>query len=116
VTHQSVDTRTDLLPAAQRFRYIAVAEAVSWAGLLVGMLFKYVIVENPIGVKVFGPIHGALFVLYLVLAVLAARALRWGVGTVAMALLAGVPPFGTIVFERWATRTGRMRPPADRRG
>ena len=49
-----------------RFRIFALAEAISWAGLLLGMFFKYVVVENEIGVKVFGPIHGALFVAYLV--------------------------------------------------
>ena len=54
----------------QLFRIAAVAEAVSWTGLLIGMVFKYLVVFNEIGVTVFGPIHGALFLVYLTLAVL----------------------------------------------
>ncbi|MGH3747239.1 MAG: DUF3817 domain-containing protein, partial [Micromonosporaceae bacterium] len=46
------------------FRIAAVAEAVSWLGLLTGMFFKYVAVHDELGVKIFGPIHGALFLAY----------------------------------------------------
>lgn len=91
------------------FRVVAVAEALSWTGLLVGMVFKYLVVGDDIGVKVFGPIHGGLFVLYLAVAVLAGRLLRWSGRTTVLALVAGVPPLGTLVFERWATRTGRLQ-------
>ena len=91
-----------------RFRIIAVAEAISWAGLLVGMLFKYVLTGNELGVHVFGTIHGVIFVAYVVLAVLAQRALGWDRRTTTYALLASIPPFGSIVFERWATRTGKL--------
>jgi integral membrane protein len=91
-----------------RFRLLALAEAVSWAGLLIGMLFKYVVSDNEIGVKVFGPIHGAIFVAYVLVALLASRAQRWEHTTTFLALLASIPPFGTIVFERWALRTGRL--------
>ncbi|WNV90093.1 DUF3817 domain-containing protein [Umezawaea sp. Da 62-37] len=91
-----------------RFRLLATAEAVSWAGLLIGMLFKYALVENEIGVKVFGPIHGAVFVVYILVTLLASSALKWERGTALLALLASIPPFGTVVFERWATRTGRL--------
>lgn len=96
--------------AAARFRLVAIAEAGSWAGLLVGMFFKYVIVHNAIGVHVFGAVHGAIFVAYLVLSLHARRALGWDNKTTAYALIASIPPFGSIVFERWADRTGRLRP------
>jgi hypothetical protein len=32
----------------------------------------------------------------------------WSTPVGVTALLAGIPPFGTVVFERWATRTGRL--------
>jgi integral membrane protein len=97
------------LPVPARvFRVCAVAEACSWAGLLVGMLFKYVVVGDDVGVRVFGPIHGALFVAYLVAVVAAARALRWDRRTVVLAVVASVPPLCTLWFERWAERTGRL--------
>jgi integral membrane protein len=93
---------------AGRFRLLAFAEAVSWAGLLVGMLFKYALVQNQIGVQVFGPIHGAIFIGY-VLATLAVRGpLRWDNRTTFLALVASIPPFGTVLFERWATKRGKL--------
>jgi integral membrane protein len=93
---------------AGRFRLFAQAEAVSWAGLLIGMLFKYVLSDNEIGVKIFGPIHGFIFVAYVLTALLASTAQKWERRTTILALLASIPPFGTIIFERWAIRTGRL--------
>lgn len=88
-------------PAARTFRVVAVAEACSWLGLLVGMFFKYVTVLNPIGVKIFGPIHGALFVAYLVSLAWVARRERWGFWRLVFGAAAAVPPFTSVVFERW---------------
>lgn len=93
---------------ATRFRAVAIAEAVTWAGLLVGMVVKYLVIENEVGVKVFGPVHGAVFVAYVLVTLLVARPLRWTPGVTLLALVASVPPFGSIVFERWARRTGRL--------
>jgi integral membrane protein len=90
------------------FRALAIAEACSWAGLLIGMVFKYVVVHDEIGVQVFGPIHGALFVAYVVAAVAVARPLRWDRRTLLLALGASIPPLCTLWFERWALRTGRL--------
>lgn len=88
---------------------VAIGEACSWAGLLVGMLFKYVVVLDDIGVNIFGPIHGELFVAYIVITLAVARPLGWGRGTVLLALAASVPPLFTLWFERRATGTGRLR-------
>ncbi len=98
--------------AATAFRVVAVAEALSWIGLLIGMYVKYVPETTELGVKVFGPVHGGIFVAYVVLALVAARVLRWSVGTTLLALLASIPPLATVWFERRATRT-RQLPPAE---
>ena len=90
------------------FIAVAVAEALSWAGLLIGMYFKYFTDAGELGVKVFGPIHGGVFVLYVLLSLLVARALRWSLATTALALVCSVPPFASLVFEQWAVRTGRL--------
>jgi integral membrane protein len=99
---------TALSPQGRLFRACAIAEACSWVGLLIGMLFKYVVVFDDIGVKIFGPIHGVLFVAYVVVAVVAARTLRWDARTLVLALVASIPPLATLWFERWAERTGRL--------
>ncbi len=88
------------------FRVVAVAEACSWAGLLVGMFFKYITETGELGVKIFGPLHGALFVLYGLGVVLAAREAGWSRGTVVLGLACAVPPFTSLWFERrMAART-----------
>jgi integral membrane protein len=94
--------------AATAFRAVAIAEALSWIGLLAGMFVKYVPETSELGVKIFGPIHGAVFVAYVVLALVAARMLRWSRGTTLLALVAAVPPLATVWFERRATRSGEL--------
>lgn len=92
------------------FRIVAVAEALSWLALLIGMLFKYVISDTEIGVKIFGPIHGAVFVAYVLISLSVRGPLRWSGQTLVLALAASIPPFGSLVFEQWAARTGRLEP------
>ncbi|WP_067655639.1 DUF3817 domain-containing protein [Nocardia harenae] len=106
----------DLRSVAGRFRFFAVLEALSWLGLLIGMGFKWIpwllsgtgTYGSEIGVKIFGPIHGAIFVLFVLSALLAARELRWSRKTTALALISSIPPFCTVLFEVWAVRTGQL--------
>ena len=74
------------------------------------MFLKYVVPGDDIGVAIFGPVHGALFTLYVVVALLTWSSLRWTPRVAVTAVLAGIPPFATWPFERWATRSGRLRP------
>ncbi|MGW5052000.1 DUF3817 domain-containing protein [Actinokineospora sp. NPDC004072] len=103
------------MQAAALFRYVSLAEAVSWLGLLTGMFFKYVTESGELGVKVFGPIHGAVFVAYVVVTWFTARKLAWDRKTALWAFVASVPPLATLLFERWALRTGKLDPVALRR-
>ncbi len=96
---------------ATAFRIVAVAEALSWIGLLAGMYVKYVPATSEAGVQVFGPIHGGIFVGYVVVALVASRVLRWPVGTTLLALAASIPPLATVLFERWTSRSGRLPRP-----
>lgn len=96
--------------SAKVFRVTAVAEACSWLGLLIGMLFKYVVVENEIGVKVFGPIHGALFVAYLSALLWVAVHERWRLGRIAVGAAAAIPPFTSVIFERWVAEKRAATP------
>lgn len=88
----------------QLFRTVAVAEAVTWALLLVGMFLKYVTETTELGVRVFGMVHGVVFVAYVVIAVLVGIDQRWGIGRTLLALTAAVPPFATLLLEWWAER------------
>lgn len=94
------------------FKVVAVAEALSWVGLLVGMYFKYVTGTTEAGVHFFGPVHGGIFVVYVALTLLLAVVLRWSWWVTLVGLACSVPPFATVAFEQWVLRTGRLAPPA----
>ncbi|MFI7249214.1 DUF3817 domain-containing protein [Micromonospora chalcea] len=93
------------------FVVAAFAEGCSWAALLAGMAVKYGPPGNEIGVKIFGPIHGALFVVYGLLTLVVARRRRWTLVQTGLALVSAVPPFATVLFERWANRRGLLDAP-----
>ena len=90
------------------FRVVAFAEALSWLGLLTGMFFKYVVDAGAAGVHVFGPVHGTVFLTYLVVTLVTWRAQRWPWPVALLALASSVPPFCTVLFEEWARRSGRL--------
>ena len=90
------------------FRRLAVAEAVTWALLLAGMAVKYGPQWTDLGVRVFGLVHGVVFLGYCVVAVFVATDRRWRAGTTALALASAVPPFVTVWFERRAVRRGLL--------
>ena len=92
------------------FRTIAVAEAVSWAGLLAGMYFKWVAASTEVGVKVFGPVHGTVFIVYVLTVLYVRRPLRWDARTFLLAGFASLPPFATLAFEIWADRRALLGP------
>lgn len=99
----------DLSTPAKRFRFVAILEAFTWAGLLIGMAFKYLPENgNEIGVKIFGPFHGAVFVLFVIVSLVTARALKWNLVTTGLALVSSIPPFFTVLFEWWAARSGKL--------
>ncbi|HEY0889745.1 MAG TPA: DUF3817 domain-containing protein [Nocardioides sp.] len=88
------------------FRLVAVAEGCSWVGLLVGMYLKRVTETTELGVQVFGPIHGALFVAYGIVTLVVSGDQKWGPRRTALALVSAVPPLMTVWFDWYAERRG----------
>ena len=99
----------DIRSTAGRFRLVALAEAVSWVGLLVGMYFKYLgSPRTEIGVKVFGMAHGLVFIAFVITALMAGLAYKWGALTWLLALLGSIVPLGSVIFLIWADRTAKL--------
>jgi integral membrane protein len=96
------------------FAFVALLEGVSWAGLLIGMFLKYTSKTTELGVTIFGPLHGIVFISYVVVTVLAGMRLRWPAWALLLALLAAVPPLVTIPLELWFKRRGLLGAPAKR--
>ncbi|MDE2408030.1 MAG: DUF3817 domain-containing protein [Xanthomonadaceae bacterium] len=94
--------------AGKAFAAVALIEAFTWAGLLVGMYLKYVSGSTDLGVWLFGRLHGLAFLSYLVLAFVAGAQLRWPVWALLLAILAAIPPLFTLPLEWWYRRRGLL--------
>lgn len=93
------------------FRRVAVAEAITWALLLVGMFLKYVTETTEMGVRVFGMVHGVVFIAYGLIALATWVNQRWSLGVGMLALVSAVPPFATVLFDRRAESAGLLEGP-----
>jgi integral membrane protein len=83
-----------------RYRIIAwIVGVVLLVLVLVGMPLKY-IGGNDTAVAVVGPIHGFLFMVYVVLAFDLARRAKWPFGRMILVMLAGTIPFLSFWAER----------------
>lgn len=97
-----------LSPAGRLFAIAAFAEGLTWAGLLAGMLLKYGTGTTDLGVWLFGRLHGAAFLFYLVVTLVSAVRLRWPWWASILALLAAAPPLVTVPLEIWFRRIGLL--------
>jgi integral membrane protein len=89
----------DLRDPVGRVRAVGMVEGVSYLVLLVCSVIKRV-ADIPLGVQIFGPVHGALFLL-LIFVIFQA----WGNKTLslklsALAFIASLLPFGPFLIDR----------------
>jgi integral membrane protein len=85
------------------FRIVALTEATSFLLLLVASVLKRT-ADAEIGVTVLGPIHGALFLAYVLIALNLRPEQGWSPKQSALILLGAVLPFGGYVVDRWLAR------------
>lgn len=84
------------------FRFFAFAEAIGWTSLILAIVYRSLgLPEAPSVVSFAGHIHGMLFAVYFIIVIVVARSMEWGFWRVAGALIAGMPPYGSIIFEQW---------------
>jgi len=85
------------------FRIAAIGEACGWTLLIAGILVgKYLMPGNDAAVIIAGQTHGMLFFGYMAAALGLYPSLGWSRWRGLAALIAGVPPYGTLVIEQWA--------------
>lgn len=101
-----MSTSTSGVSPLRLFRIVAVAEAITWAVLLGGMFLKYVTDTTELGVKIGGPLHGFVFVAYVVTTIVVAIDAKWPARRTLLGLAAAVPPFVTVWFDVAAERRG----------
>jgi integral membrane protein len=71
---------------------VTFAEAISWLGLLAGMILKYGF-DNEAGVSIMGPVHGFLFIAFCFTLLLTHLQERWPIQRTFIAFLESIPPF-----------------------
>lgn len=89
------------------FRALAIAEAISWTLLILGLVIRATTGWS-LGVTVGGGIHGFIFLSYGATVILVALNNRWRPLPVVIALVSAVVPYATIPAELWLQRTGRL--------
>jgi integral membrane protein len=90
----------------RNFRYVALAEATSFLALLVASFVKNT-GGSELGVKILGPIHGLLFVVYVLMVWQLHREAGWTGKQTFWILVGAVLPFGGYVVDRWLLRRER---------
>ena len=90
------------------FRYVALAEATSFLLLLVAAVLKR---TNDLhaGVSILGPIHGILFLAYVLIAIALRGPQGWSAKATLGVLIGAVVPFGGFVVDRWLAKTGQLK-------
>lgn len=83
----------------ERARLVALIEASSYLVLMAAMVAKYA-ADQPVGVKVMGPIHGILVLVYAGLLLQAREELRWDHQRLITAIALGALPLGGFWVER----------------
>jgi integral membrane protein len=90
------------------FRLVAVAEAVTWAFLLLGMFLKYVTRSTEALVPPAGAVHGFVFLCFVVTLVFVWINQRWSPATGLLGLASAIVPFATVPYEWWIERRGQL--------
>lgn len=93
---------------ARLYGALALAEAVTWALLLIGMFLKYGPQVTELGVRIGGGLHGFVFLAFVVTTVVVAIDQRWRAGELLLGLASAIVPFATIPAERWLLRRGKV--------
>ncbi len=92
----------------RNFRYVALAEATTFLALLVASFIKHSD-GGETGVQILGPIHGLLFIAYVVMALrLRQEEVGWTNKQTFWILVGAVLPFGGYVVDWWLLRRERV--------
>jgi integral membrane protein len=87
------------------FRIVAISEAIGWTLLIAGILIhKYRLPGHTFSVVLAGQIHGTIFLIYFAMLIAIYSSLGWSRKKFIVAFMAGIPPYGTLIFELWAKR------------
>jgi integral membrane protein len=89
------------------YGFLAAAEMVTWALLIISMIIKYGLGPE-IYVRIFGMVHGVVFIAYGLVTLFVWANERWSLPRGVLGLVSAVIPFATLPFERAMLRRGLL--------
>jgi integral membrane protein len=90
--------------ALVRYRVFAYIVGVGLLALCLGMVLEYGFGQKQF-VAIVAPVHGFLYIVYLILAVDLGLKVRWPITRTVLILLAGMVPFVSFIAERRVTHS-----------
>ena len=82
------------------YRFFAIAETIGWTMLIGSIIYRHLGLPEAASVVSFaGHLHGMIFLCYFIIVFLVSRSMQWGIGKMTAAVIAGMPPFGSLVFQ-----------------
>jgi integral membrane protein len=103
----SADTAT-VRRALTFFRVMAFVVGVGLLLLVLGMVLRYGFDEPRLS-EVWSPIHGFLYMVYMVATANLGFKLRWGIGKIVLVMLAGTIPFVSFIAEHKVSNEVKAR-------
>ena len=89
----------------RNFRYLAVAEAISFLLLIVASVIKHT-GGSELGVQILGPLHGLLFIGYIAMVFGLMKPAGWNGKVTVWIVVGAIVPFGGFVVDWWLGRRG----------
>lgn len=96
----------------KNFKLVAILEATTFLLLLVSSVLKRT-ADFPIGVTILGPIHGILFIAYVIMVLDLRSTFEWSGKTTFWILVGAVLPFGGYIVDWWLNRNPPPRESAE---
>ena len=105
---------TQIRTSLARFRVGSILEGIALLILVVIMMMEYVVYSGPTAFsttsetwhsisKAWSPIHGLIYMIYVVLAFDLWNKMRWNIGRMLLLMFFGVIPVLSFFGERWTT-------------
>ncbi|MEO5949971.1 MAG: DUF3817 domain-containing protein [Candidatus Saccharimonadales bacterium] len=93
------------------YRIVAFGEAFGWTLLISAITYRaFHLPGYAIAVSIAGMTHGLFFSLYFLFVFLTARSMKWGFWRMSGALVTGIAPYTSLIFEKIMARDRKKRP------
>lgn len=89
------------------FRIVAFAEAVTWTGLIIGIILKYGFGNDSV-IPITGGLHGFVFLCYGVTTVFVWVNQKWKPSVGVLGLISTIIPYATIPFDLVMQKKGKL--------